>query len=289
MEPPAAAWGTGAAGALEQIAAAGTATSAAEQTAVTDPAPAAASKPVAAPASAPGAASGAASGEDAALESELRAAEAAEPLDSALAAVQQHMGAVAKFAQVAAALTRMVEGRLSASGAAPFHAALRQAVVNGKGPKLAKLREPYSTLFDAVTSSRLDAFTPELAADVSMWAYSGATHGRLVKPERPLTPEALRPLLAQTIDVVERLVAEKRAAPRPVAAGGSLRGLVLGQLYEALTQLNGPSGPCKQHAWARDDLRRILELASQLGTACWSKEQHRAIERWASTLRARGV
>mmetsp|Transcript_51090 Transcript_51090/g.141361 ORF Transcript_51090/g.141361 Transcript_51090/m.141361 type:complete len:263 (-) Transcript_51090:163-951(-) len=262
MEPPAAAWGTGAAGALEQIAAAGTATSAAEQTAVTDPAPAAASKPVAAPASAPGAASGAASGEDAALESELRAAEAAEPLDSALAAVQQHMGAVAKFAQ---------------------------AVVNGKGPKLAKLREPYSTLFDAVTSSRLDAFTPELAADVSMWAYSGATHGRLVKPERPLTPEALRPLLAQTIDVVERLVAEKRAAPRPVAAGGSLRGLVLGQLYEALTQLNGPSGPCKQHAWARDDLRRILELASQLGTACWSKEQHRAIERWASTLRARGV
>jgi hypothetical protein len=91
------------------------------------------------------------------------------------------------------------------------------------------------------------------------------------------------------VDVLQRLVVEK-ATPRPAGPiGGSLRSLVLGQLYEALAQLNHPSGGLCKHDWARRDVQQALGLAAQIGGACWSREQRTAIERWGSTLRARGV
>ena len=69
------------------------------------------------------------------------------------------------------------------------------------------------------------------------------------------------------------------------AAGGSLRKLALGQLYEVLETL---IGLWKREAWVRPQLQEALALAARLqGGGGWSKEQHGAIARWLSTIRAR--
>ncbi|KAL1500498.1 hypothetical protein AB1Y20_013155 [Prymnesium parvum] len=235
-----------------------------------------------------------------AVEAELREAEEAAALEAALGVVRRHLGVVNKFPLVAATLRRIVR-RWCAPASTPLppspasappptsalptsphaallHDVLRAAVGNGKGPRLARLRQPYADLFDAV-SEHLSAFPPPLAADLAMWTFTAATHARLLRPERQLTPEAAAAALAQLIDVLHRLAAERRGG----AIGGSLRGAVVAQLYEALEHLAHARG---KHEWAKADVRRALDVATRAG--CWSKEQRGAIERWASTSRALG-
>ena len=191
------------------------------------------------------------------------------------------MGSVPKFAKVAATLEGLLQQRLSAQTAEIFHGALRSAVGNGKGPRVAKLRDPYCGLFDAATA-QLESFPPPLAADVAGWTLCAATHGRLIRPERPLTAAEAAAPTRQLIDVLRRMVDEKAAGQ--AAMCGSLRNLVLSQSYELLELL---SGLWKREEWVRADVQEALGLAHQLGSSAWSKEQREAIARWLSTIRAR--
>ena len=214
------------------------------------------------------------------------------PLDAALAHWQSKLGSVATFPRVAAALASLLRAaRVDAANARLFHATLRLAIGNGRGPKVPKLRAAFAELFDAALG-QIDAFTPPpLAADVSLWAFAAATHARLVRPERALHAASFAPLMAQLCDCLRRLHDEAPpSTDRPTRAGGALRDAICRQLFEGLERANA----LVKQPWARPPLLEALALAQKLGQQprggnVWQGKERAEIEKMASTARARGL
>ena len=222
---------------------------------------------------------------------------------------------------VSAEITRLLlqhdAAAVDAATALSFHAVLRSAIGNGKGPKLPKLRASFAALFDAALVQLDERFPPTLAADLSLWAMAAATHPRLTKPEHALNASSFEPPAAQLCDALRRLVDERekrklgglQAAaggggqaggglagggqsggsqvggnqPSEGLAGGSLREPCLRLAFELLEAVNGLA----KQPWARERSLQALALAKELGTHCWLTRERLAIDKMLSTARAR--
>jgi len=89
---------------------------------------------------------------------------------------------------------------------------------------------------------------------------------------------------SQLVDALKRQLAARSAGYTEL--GGSLGGLITGQLFELVELLNGM---WRTYEWARPAALEALQFASQLAAkGCFSKEQRSAVSKALSTHRSLG-